>query len=432
MWINSYFSFSVYDPTHQSAFTADYPLMGYRYCPPGYRTLNEPDASGDVNGGHCYLYDPTLIQDCPRDQDKLADKNIGSPKSCQDNVSQAGNPIHIGIGNKYQVEKDYASNRLTFSRNYNSMVTGATNVLGNGWNHTFHRILHYRSGPKAATGPDIITAIRDDGKYYKFSLSGNSWISDADITDKLVRLSDASGALIGWQYTTPDDSVEHYDASGILQSITDVRGNTQTLAYDTIGRLSNVTTSTGESLIFNYDAGSHINTMTDQAGRVWRYGYDANNNLTSATYPDATPSDATDNPQRVYLYENTSFPHALTSITDCAHAATCSTAAVNHYANFEYDTQGRATASYHGPQTSVLTNRIEGVSVIYNGDGTSTVTNSLGKVSTYATAVQLGKVLITGISGPGCSSCGISNTTATSRVTAITTPTATPVVSSKA
>ncbi len=35
-----------------------------------------------------------------------------------------------------------------------------------------------------------------------------------------------------------------------------------------------------------------------------------------------------------------------------------------------------------------------------------TVTNSRGKVSTYSTTTQLGVALVTGITGPGCSSCG--------------------------
>ncbi|MHB8744318.1 MAG: RHS domain-containing protein, partial [Sulfuricaulis sp.] len=235
------------------------------------------------------------------------------------------------------------------------------------------------------------------------------------MTDHLTETNDiyGYGTAASFQYTTSTDGVEEYDSTGKLLSITDIRGNTQTLGYDTQSRLSTVTTNTAESLTFGYDSSNRISTMTDQAGRVWRYAYDANNNLASITYPDATPADNTDNPQRVYLYENTSFPHALTSITDCAQVSSCSTAAVNHYANFEYDSAGRATASYHGPQTSVLTDRIEGVSIVYNTDGTRTVTNSRGKVSTYTTTTQLGVALVTGISGPGCSSCGTSNTTST-------------------
>ena len=100
----------------------------------------------------------------------------------------------------------------------------------------------------------------------------------------------------------------------------------------------------------------------------------------------------------------------MTSMTDCAQVASCSTAAVNHYANFEYDGAGRATVSYLGSQTPTLTDRIEGVSIVYNSDFVRTVTNSRNYSSTYSTTTQLGVALVTGINGPGCSSCGASNT----------------------
>ena len=47
---------------------------------------------------------------------------------------------------------------------------------------------------------------------------------------------------------------------------------------------------------------------------------------------------------------------------------------------------------------------------MYNTNGTRTVTNSRGQASTYSTAVQLGVALVTDIAGPGCSTCGGSNT----------------------
>ncbi|MHB8744888.1 MAG: hypothetical protein ACYC9L_17505, partial [Sulfuricaulis sp.] len=263
----------------------------------------------------------------------------------------------------------------------------------------------------SSTATPLLELTRADGRVVEFRKSNGIWVNESGITEHVTEIDDSNGIATGYTYTTADDNIENYDATGKLQSITDVRGNTQTLGYDTASRLATVSTNTGESLTFGYDASNRINTMTDQAGRVWLFGYDANNNLNSITYPDATPADNTDNPERVYLYENASFPNALTSITDCAHISSCSTAAVNHYANFEYDSAGRATASYHGPATPTLTDRIEGVSIVYNSDGTRTVTNSRGKVSTYTTTTQLGVALVTGIAGPGCLSCGTSNTT---------------------
>src|SRR5260221_14260096 len=65
--------------------------------------------------------------------------------------------------------------------------------------------------------------------------------------------------------------------------------------------------------------------MTDPASHVYQYAYDAAGRLSSVTYPDTRV--------RTYVYENTSFPFALTGIIDERGI---------RLATYGYDTGGRA------------------------------------------------------------------------------------------
>ncbi|MCO6445309.1 MAG: RHS repeat protein, partial [Anaerolineae bacterium] len=206
---------------------------------------------------------------------------------------------------------------------------------------------------------------------------------------QLEQLTNAGGSTTGWRYTTSEGEVELYSAAGTLQFITDRHSNTKTLTYDTQNRLDRVDTNTGEYLIFGYDTSNRISTLTDHANRVWAYRYDAAGNLEYVDNPDST--------SKRYHYEDTRFPHALTGITDERGI---------RYATYGYDDQGRANLSTHAGNA-------QRVDIVYNADGTRTVTNSRNQPSTYNTAVQLGVALVTNIAGPGCSTCGTGNTSYT-------------------
>ena len=311
------------------------------------------------------------------------EKNLGG---CICGVSCVGNPINVAIGNKYQRETDLRLRSLSFMRSYNSinpLLNGkpVSTVVGSNWNHNFERYVI-----ADAVDQDLVHVTRPDGKSFEYRLVDTQWVADADVRDKLERLTDDQGILSGWRYTTTKNSVEEYNALGKLVAIIDVRGNSQALSYVGNGRLARVDTDSGESLQFAYDASDRIVAITDHTGRVWAFRYDTRDNLEYVDYPDSTT--------KQYQYENARFPHALTGITDRRGI---------RYATFEYDTSGRGKASYHAGAT-------ERVDIVYNTSGTRTVTNSLGQVTTYTTASQLGTSLVTDVSGPGCTSCGDGNT----------------------
>jgi len=282
---------------------------------------------------------------------------------------------------------------MKFERIYNSQQSEyISNKLENKyWQHNYERQLIIKDWlSNAAT----IIVGRPNGKNYFFSLVNNFWSTDSDIVDHLTELKDSNGIRTGWRYTTADQSVETYTAAGQLTAIADRSGLAQTLTYSdastpitvapAAGLLLRVTDPFGHQLNFTYDTHSRLSTMTDPVGGVYLYGYDANSNLVSVTYPDGT--------SKTYHYENTSFPHALTGITD---------ENGSRYATYTYDAQGRGISTEHAGGA-------DQASLVFNADGSTTVTDALNTARTYQFQTILGVVKPKGQSQPGGSGCGAS------------------------
>lgn len=302
-----------------------------------------------------------------------AQKNAGSPPTC--NLT---NPVNGATGNKYQVETDYVGVGqfpLEFKRHYNSDYESLQTV-GSHWRHTYERQLIF-SGTKAAI-------VRPDGRAYSFVQNGTDWLpSDADINDKLVAITGG-----GWQLTLAEnDTVEDYDSSQRLTKITLRNGSFQQLSYDTQGRLSTVDDGYGHILTFSYDAivQNRLVSVTDPAGNLIQYGYNATGDLTSVTYPDATI--------RQYFYDEAAYSasaakHKLTGITDENNV---------RFSIYRYDSQGRGISTEHA-------GGVEKTSLVYNADGSTSVTDVRGTLRTYQFQNFLGVLKNTSVSLP-CS-CG--------------------------
>ncbi|MGH8469839.1 MAG: RHS repeat-associated core domain-containing protein [Gammaproteobacteria bacterium] len=321
-----------------------------------------------------------------------------TPKNFGGQCPLLGNPIHGGIGNKYQAEADYTgagTMPLNFTRHYNSRLLrnyaapnlnlGHWSNLGPNWRSSYDRFIGFAG---LETRFPTAYVYRPDGKVFHFKLANGQFVPDADISETLVRLTDGSGNTTGWEYTTEKDEVEAYDAAGSLVSITNRAGLTQTLTYDNKGRLSTVSDAFGRQLSFTYDTSNRVATMTDPAGGVYTYGYNSLNNISSVTYPNGKV--------RSYVYNESanipsgySFPYALTGIID---------ENGNRFATYKYDFFGRAISTEHAGGA-------EKVTLGYNYNGTTTVTDALGTARNYTFQTILGVVKNTGISQP-CTNCG--------------------------
>lgn len=327
------------------------------------------------------------------------DKNAGQCK-VGDGRPMAGNPVNIGIGRKFQKEIDIASsrsNRLGFIRYYNS---GNTNQ----WTNTFSRTVRY-----SEETPNILVVTRPDGYGYKAPLENGQWVFESDVNGDVVNITDTNGNLTGWQFTTTEDALEEYDINGNLVSITERDGYQQTLNYslttvqggdDNPSTLDSVTDSFGRTLFFSYDNEKRLASLSDPNGAIYFYTYDGNSNLTSVAYPDTTPANATDNPTRIYHYEDANFPHALTGITD---------EKGQRFATWTYDAQGRVIVSEHADSAERVeltydetTQSTTVKSIIHPADGSEA---ELAHEKTYTFSLINGIKKVTQIDGGACSSC---------------------------
>jgi YD repeat-containing protein len=312
------------------------------------------------------------------------------------------NPINTSTGNKYLSESDYRATGLGglhFNRFYNSQNTAAISSLGTAWRHAYDSVI--ASGLTINGAPAVLIA-RSNGMAYAFTVNSTTTYTsqDADVTDKLIGLTDTSGALISYQYTVAaDNSIETYNAAGKLTSIQHRSGLIQTLTYSDAatpiavapkaGLLIRITDAFGRQLNFTYDSSSRISTMTDPAGSQFLYSYDAGSNLALVTYPD--------NKTKTYLYNeatytsSTNLPHALTGITDENGV---------RYASYFYNAQGKAYLEHQA-------GGVNQYQISYSSDGSSsTITDPLGTVRTTSFTTILGAIKATGQSQPGGAGCG--------------------------
>jgi YD repeat-containing protein len=306
----------------------------------------------------------------------------------------AGDPIIVATGNSFQTEVDYQSQKssgLSFTRYYNSSayIDAAHSDIGKKWQHNFNRRI-------SVTDTNIL-AYRSNGQAFTFNYDGSNWVGDVDIPDTLVELVDEASVRTGWAYTDRNDNIELFNANGQLTSITNRAGQIQTFEYhlatvdggdDNSNTLDKVVGFGGEEMLFAYDREQRISTMTDPEGNQYSYNYDAAGNLESVIYPDDTPLDDTDNPSRIYHYENASFPSHLTGLTD----------ETGSRVTWDFDSEGRAISSE-------LDGGVDKSSLDFSVADQVTVTNPLGKDTTYHFETMHGVKKVTQVEGHATQSC---------------------------
>jgi YD repeat-containing protein len=343
----------------------------------------DPWWSSQGNGDYYVILSlVTAGQDVPSVERNLGNKGCGSCGG-----TMMGNPINISNGNKYEDQLDYQSPGafpLTFHRYYNSASFGGDSTIGVQWTHTFSRSLTWQSSAE-------VKLFRDDGEIRYFNQCGSLWCATSDETGTLTQLINSSGDTLGWQYTDENEIVEVYNADGTLLSETNNAGISHVLAYDGGDRLSTITDSFGRQMTLTYNASSLIYQLKEPDGEVSTYAYDSSGNLSSITYPGNTT--------RTYFYNESgdvasgAGPNLLTGIQD---------EAGQRFATFQYDSQSRATESEHANGAGLI-------QVTYNANGTSTVLDPSGGSRTYTFQTVQNVNHTATVSGPACSSCGLSS-----------------------
>jgi YD repeat-containing protein len=308
----------------------------------------------------------------------------------------AGNPINTALGNKFQIETDYAAEGLNLVRMYSSAGMSSNTRIGANWRYAFERKVMLDT-------LTWVTVLRPNGSYLYFKLINNVWVPDADVADKLTAVTGGTWAY----FDAASRETEYYDSKGRLTSIISQTGRVTTYTLDVTGAVQTITNDAGLQLVFSYaPVTGLVSKIKLPDGNYISYSYDSNRNLSTVTYPDGKV--------RTYLYGEASFAvpaspnpgvsyvHSLTGIID---------ENGNRYGTWYYDSNGRAVSSEHA-------GGVDRYTLAYNTDAsgvpTSTVvTDPLGTVRTYNFTTVQGVVKSIGQSQPGGSGCGASSSSLT-------------------
>jgi RHS repeat-associated protein len=357
-----------------------------------------------------------------------------------------GDPINPAVGNVYTTEEDVkfaGFGAIAFRRFYNSAdATGVDGVIG--WRHSYDRsittvyqnlaltysgvsstVSPQSSTPAAActsgfaaiqssvsawagatatynNGSCVLTngtatigtlpirvypqlpppttaieydVVRDDGQTLRYTLQNGVINNQPGVSIRLA----VTGS--GFTVTDDNDNVEIYNSAGVLQSITSRAGVVQTISYDSGGLFHAAVDSFGNSVTVTRNAQNSIGSIAVNGGGTVQYGYDGVGRLSTVTNLDGT--------SRSYVYRTTSFANALTSIVDESGTT---------YSSWGYDTLERATSTQEAGGADAQ-------SLVYNSNGSVTVTDALGAVRTfsYSRVGDINKVV--GISGSQCPTC---------------------------
>ncbi|WP_374981433.1 DUF6531 domain-containing protein [Pseudomonas solani] len=282
----------------------------------------------------------------------------------------AGNPINFASGNKIQTELDFTvqgSSPLALQRTYNS--------IDGFWRH------NYSANLSAGTSFALITL--PDGKEIYFQVSGDQARATREGVGELSKIAGV------WEYTAPDNRRMGFDSQGRLSYAIQPSGERTTLSYG--ASAITLQDDAGNSLALTEDEQHQPTRLAGDSIEI-QYTYDYLSRLTKLT--------RTLNGQvseRTYHYDPTPGSRLLSGITDERDV---------RYATWTYDDQGRAISSEHAGGA-------ERTLVSYNADGSSTVTNALGKRTTYRFQTIQGVRRITAIEGEPSANCPNSNSTYT-------------------
>ncbi|WP_051303340.1 DUF6531 domain-containing protein [Psychromonas aquimarina] len=218
--------------------------------------------------------------------------------------------------------------------------------------------------------------------------SDGTYKPDNLTSDTLIRVVDKSGAFKHWLYRSADNQLEYYNAQGLLTRRVNRAGLSHHLTYDADNQLDLVKDDAGNQLDFNFDRQGKLLTLGTSKGELITYGYDQYANLESVTKKLASGKETV----RIYHYEDTRHPYALTGITDENNA---------RYATWGYDELGRAITSKHADDN-------EKTSFDFEANKT-TVTNPLGKQTIYHYKDIAGAKRLETVEGVATASCLAAN-----------------------
>jgi RHS repeat-associated protein len=317
---------------------------------------------------------------------------------CDRNECTVGNPTYPSSGEKSEEAVDFqteGSTSLQLRRILTSGV-GAISVeptLGRSWRFSFDTDL-------AKTSTTVISVQQARGNEYRFNKqSDGSWLLNSN-TSADVKLAGFTTPVEAYQFTDEEDTVQRFESvAGAFRLIWIMHrgGYQQTLTRDTDGKITAVTDNLGRSLTFTW-LNSVVTRISAPGGINIDYTYEYKDFdpasqpiVESRVVKTVTVSASSGSTETTtYHYENTSWPYALTGITD---------GRGTRFATFTYDNvSGRVTATEHSGGADRHT-------FSYPSANQTTVVNPLGKSATYNyTTINLASRL-TSLQGAASANC---------------------------
>ncbi|WP_157365608.1 hypothetical protein [Zooshikella ganghwensis] len=338
--------FKFFGCAHPSTYNGIDRYCSYEYTPCGkfykkYGRCNYYRNDKETNSIFVQTSCVTCSEDTPYvcEQSSLTENGSGSCSS-PNTTPQAGNPIRIATGNKYQVERYIDDLSLPFEVSYNSSTRK--------WTYNFlYQLINIKSDSI------FFHYYRPDGKIFTLYKKDNKWntlLSGALQVQKSNKYD--SSWLVNYY-----GQHEYYDDQGRILRIEKPQGIVQTFTWSDQQLV--VLDQQSHRLTLIFDDKKRPISAVQPNGKPTTMLWSDDDKLLKVTQSDGSI--------RQYHYENSTFPKHLTGITD---------GNGERFATWTYDDKGRAIASEHAGSK-------EKTILEFHSNNSTTVTNPLGKKTTY-------------------------------------------------
>lgn len=204
----------------------------------------------------------------------------------------AGDPVHLSSGLVIEQRTDLAmpapGGGISIQRNYRTMSANA-GPFGIGWNHNYSYFLNL-SNPSPSSA--VINFIVPAGNQFPMSNNGGGLFTNTNepsLRGAVLKVNTDGTADL----TFKNGSVFHFVPGGfrvgsVLQSITDLNGNTTTLVRNTSNpiEITEIVDSVGRKFELTYGSANRISQVTDPIGRTVNYTYTSFGRLETVTDPE--------------------------------------------------------------------------------------------------------------------------------------------------
>ncbi len=221
-------------------------------------------------------------------------------------VAYAADPVNTLTGGYDYSVGDLAiptaAGPMVFQRSYSSSAVGLNlytpgidTSLGYGWTHNQDIRLFFPQPDqvkfKAQSANQYQFTKNPDGSYTPYtgvtaSLNYNPSTSQYTLIDsgQNVYIFDSGGKILSWKNEIGLAFTYTYN-NGLLSRVTGPDGNRYINFSYTNGLLTSVNDHSGRSLSYSYN-GNDLTTFTNELGATWNYSYDASHRLTSVSITD--------------------------------------------------------------------------------------------------------------------------------------------------